>query len=40
MSRAEIITALTCLLMVLGWVVGDPLGIDKTIVAFAGLAQC
>ena len=37
LSSGEKITATTCGLMVLGWVLSEPLGIDPTIVAFLGL---
>ena len=37
LSRAEWITATTCVLMVVGWALSEPFGIDKTAVAFLGL---
>jgi DASS family divalent anion:Na+ symporter len=37
LSRDEKITAVTCILMVLGWALSDTLNIDKTAIAFLGL---
>ncbi|MGI9264525.1 MAG: DASS family sodium-coupled anion symporter [Gammaproteobacteria bacterium] len=37
LSRDEKITAVVCILMVIGWAVSDSVGIDKTAIAFLGL---
>jgi DASS family divalent anion:Na+ symporter len=37
LSRDEWITAVTCVLMVIGWALSDPLDVDKTAIAFLGL---